>query len=75
MQFTDYRIETFQIIVLVYLPVVLDVVCCHGGVGDPVVDNSVYADCDGVSGQNLKKKIPNIFINDFNLNSCSLSLS
>ena len=35
------------------LPVVLDVVCGHRRVGDPVVDDGVHAHCHRVSGEDL----------------------
>ena len=37
-----------------YIPVVLDVVCGHGGVGDPVIDDGVHAHRHRVPRQNLE---------------------
>ena len=37
------------------LPVVLDVVCGHRRVGDPVVDDGVHAHCNRVPGEDLQE--------------------
>jgi hypothetical protein len=37
-------------------PVVLNVVCGHGGVGDAVIDDGVNADCHRVPGQDFLRR-------------------
>jgi hypothetical protein len=48
-------------VVVVVVPVVLYVVCCHGWVGDPVIDDGVHADCDRIARKNLQNHRPNKF--------------